>query len=301
MSKLREVVGCVPNWCEKDFMERSPIDVRKIGPAEFLEYSFDLGERVLVFTDFQSQGDFLWEVGRGGYRLGSERGVQAVRSKLPTDGEKVGIWFLSNPVDAQWYPNSRRSGKYSRRSTESVTRWRHMVLECDEDRIFRKRAGLLRDALAGAIEPRQLEELGGKVWGNKMRSLGKNQWAEIAAQLDQDSMEIPGLWMKFFAMAPLAIKAIYTCGGSRLHALVEVNMKSKADFDEYLRMSAKRMLPILGADPAALSPIRLSRLPGCTRNGREQKLLYLNPKPTANGMPIPIAELPQVRKVNEVL
>ena len=43
------------------------------------------------------------------------------------------------------------------------------------------------------------------------------------------------------------------------------------------------MLPVLGADPAAMTPVRLTRLPGCTRNGKEQRLIYLNPKPSHEG------------------
>jgi len=298
IKKLRGVVKGVPIWSEREFMERSPIDVRGIGPAEFLEYVFAPGERALVFTDFKSQGDFLWEVGRGGYRLGDKRGVTAVRSKLPTDGGKDGIWYLSNPVDGQWYANSRREGKYSRRSMESVTAWRHMVLECDEEKTFRKRAGLLRDAMSGAIPSEDLLRLGGKKWGQQMLAAKREKWEEIATQLDKESTEIPGLWMKLLAMAPLAIKAIYTSGGASMHALVAVDMKSKAEFDDFLRMSAKRTLPIVGADPGAMTPVRLTRLPGCTRGGRVQKLIYLNPAPATKGIPMPIRDLKQLRKVN---
>jgi hypothetical protein len=43
----------------------------------------------LVFTNFYSQGDFAWEVGRGGFRLGEERGVRAVKSALPAS-----MWFV---------------------------------------------------------------------------------------------------------------------------------------------------------------------------------------------------------------
>jgi hypothetical protein len=33
----------------------------------------------------------------------------------------------------------------------------------------------------------------------------------------------------------------------------------------------------VGADPGALSAVRLTRLPGCWRGGKEQKLLYFSP------------------------
>jgi hypothetical protein len=131
-----------------------------------------------------------------------------------------------------------------------------------------------------------------------MRAATREKWEEIATQLDKESTEIPGLWMKLLAMAPLAIKAIYTSGGASMHALVAVDMKSKAEFDDFLRMSAKRTLPIVGADPGAMTPVRLTRLPGCTRGGRVQKLIYLNPAPATKGIPMPIRDLKQLRKVN---
>jgi len=237
--KLKAVVHAVPELSENWFMERSPVDVRHLTPGEFIEHAFMPGERVLVFTDFKSQGDFLWLVGKGGYRLAAQREVQAVRSKLPVDGGKDGIWYLCNPVDAQWHANPRRAGAYSRRSMESVTAWRHMVLESDS--------------------------------------------APSA------------LWLRFLSMAPFSIVAIYSSGGRSWHALVRVNMPTKADFDTLLRMTVKRTLPLLGADPGAMTPVRLTRLPGCTRGGKMQKLIYLNPK----AQDMPIRDMSIVRKVQE--
>jgi hypothetical protein len=210
------------------------VDPRGVTPGFFLERVFEVGQRVLVFSDYYSQGDFLWEVGRGGYRLGDREGVKAVRSDLPTDGGKDGVWFLSNPVSGQWRPNPRREGRLSRRSEESVTQWRHVVLESD-----------------------------------------------VA----------PGdLWLRFLAMAPLAIAAIYSSGGRSWHALVRVDQPDKPSFDSLLRESLKKSLPVIGADAGALTPVRLTRLPGCTRGGKLQKLIFLNPlaRPDA---PVPIAEM----------
>jgi hypothetical protein len=104
--------------------------------------------------------------------------------------------------------------------------------------------------------------------------------------------------MRLLAMATLPIKAIYSSGGDSWHALVEVNMETKADFDTYLRNSAKRFLPIIGADPGAMTPVRLTRLPGCTRRGKEQKLIYLNPKPPHDGKCS--RDLPKLRTVEGV-
>jgi hypothetical protein len=221
--KLRGVVIGQEPVDEAWFEARSPVDPRGIRPGEFLEYVFEPGDRVLVFTNFFSQGDFLWEVGgRGGFRLGRSQDIKAVPSKMPQDGGRTGIWYLCNPVDGKWRPNPRRSGKFSRRSEEAVTAWRHVVLESDN--------------------------------------------------APQD------LWLRFLAMAPLAISAIYSSGGKSWHALIRVDQPNKAAFDAMLRASIKKTLPMVGADPGAMTPVRLTRLPGCTRDGRLQRCIWIDPK-----------------------
>jgi hypothetical protein len=240
-AKLAAVVRATPAVGPEWFEARSPQDPRRVTPGEFLELAFQPEDRVLVFTSFFSQGEFLWEVGRGGYRLAEERGVAAVRSKLPIDGGKDGIWYLCNPVSGKWEANPRRQGKYSRRSEESVTSWRHLVLESDE--------------------------------------------------------APPELWLRFLAMAPLGIVAIYSSGGRSWHALVRVDQPDKASFDALLRNSVKRTLPLLGADPGALTPVRLTRLPGCTRGKNLQRLIYLNPRAMAEESPA-IQEMPPLRTIS---
>ena len=73
-------------------------------------------------------------------------------------------------------------------------------------------------------------------------------------------------------------------------------MEDKASFDAYLRQEAKRVLPVLGADPGAMTPVRLTRLPGCTRGGRLQELIYLNPRPDVR-KPVLIRDMPKLRGV----
>lgn len=220
--RLRKFVEGVPAVGREWFIERSPIDPRGVSPGEFLEHVFRPGERALVFTDFRSQGDYLWEVGKGGYRLADERGVSAVRSHLPAGGPD-GVWFLCQPVDGLWHINPRQDGRYSRRSLEGVTRWVHLVLESDE--------------------------------------------------APED------LWLRYLARFPLEIRAIYSSGGRSWHALVVVDQPDKASFDGLLRDRCKRILPLFGADPGAMTPVRLTRLPGCMRGQRKQELIYLAPRP----------------------
>lgn len=302
IGKLRGLVAGVPACEPEFFIERSPIDPRKITPGEFFEHMFAPGERVIVFTEFKGPGDYLWEVGRGGYRLAAERDVKAVRSNLPIDGGADGVWYLCNPVDGLWHANPRRGGRFSRRSEESITKWRHMVVESDEVKKMKQKANalqttgpLLREGKLDQVEmclalckdPKWAEEM--------MRDPSEKRWNEIGARLLAEAREMPGLWNRLLAMAPLAIKAIYSSGGDSWHALVNVDMETKADFDSYLRTLAKRVLPKIGADPGAMTPVRLSRAPGCTRGGKLQRLIYCNPNPSPAG--IPIRDLPKLRSL----
>jgi hypothetical protein len=78
----------------------------------------------------------------------------------------------------------------------------------------------------------------------------------------------------------LPISAIYDSGGDSIHALVRVDAESKAQWDEG-RDAIKPHLIKLGADPGALSGVRLTRLPNCRRENKKQlqRLLYLTDSP----------------------
>lgn len=103
--------------------QRSPVEVSAETAASFLArlYPPGSGERVLVFNDMQSQGQFLWR---------AEVSEQVAAGHLPTGPN--GVWFLPQPVTGEWHPNPRQEGKLSRRSEEAVTSWRYVVLESDE-------------------------------------------------------------------------------------------------------------------------------------------------------------------------
>lgn len=291
--KLQGVTRGAPEASEGWFMERSPVDVRGMTPAGFFERVFSPGDRVLVFTNFHSQGDFLWEVGKGGFRLAEEPGVKAVRSNLPSDGGKDGVWFLNNPVDGGWHANPRREGRPSRRSQEGVTAWRHLVLECDEEKTLRKQAELLRAAAKEADPERFFKKVkADPKWVARMLP-ERARWADVAAELERQAPLVPGLWRKLLAVCGLPVAAIYSSGGVSLHALVREERQSWPEFSELLREYKKR-LPLLGADPAAITPVRLTRAPGCTRGGRLQKLIYLDPAAASS----PIAARAKVRSVD---
>lgn len=234
LDKLRYEVRDVSSMVDEKWLaEVSPVDVATCTTAGFLDALYRPGERVIIFTNFYSQGQFIHWVGRGGFRLAGRPGLSAVRSDLPGGGPD-GVWFLSQPVSGEWRPNPRSLDdqgrpKMSRRSEEVVTAWRYLVLESDE--------------------------------------------------------APPDLWLRLLSKLPLPIAAIYTSGGRSIHALVKVDGDSKDWWDRYKKLVVP-ILSLLGADAAAITAVRLTRLPGCLRGNRLQRLLYLDPNPDPAGVPI---------------
>ena len=110
----------------------------------------------------------------------------------------------------------------------------------------------------------------------------------------------PELWLRALVQLPLPVVAVYTSGGRSIHALCRVNATCKVEWDA-MRDELVPILCPLGADAAAMTAVRLSRLPGTLRHGargkdgkvtaypspRLQRLLWLNPRATA----IPIIDL----------
>lgn len=111
-------------------------------------------------------------------------------------------------------------------------------------------------------------------------------------------------WMAVLVQLPIRIVAIYSSGGRSVHALVRIDATTKLHWDALVKGDelseseslalGMRVLILNGADRGVLSAVRLSRLPGCYREGKIkdgryerftrpqlQKLLYLNPEPEA--------------------
>lgn len=98
------------------------------------------------------------------------------------------------------------------------------------------------------------------------------------------------LWLRMLCLLPVPLCALYTSGGKSVHALVRFGAANKAEWDA-LRDRTLPLFSTLGADPAALTAVRLSRLPGALRHGtrgadgkrirydapRLQELLWLHP------------------------
>lgn len=132
--------------------------------------------------------------------------------------------------------------------------------------------------------------------GEKMSRRSKESvlaWRYLVLESDEAP---PRAWLGALAQLPLRIAAIYTSGSRSVHALIRVDARTKREWDEIKHALAPGVLT-LGADPGSLSAVRLTRLPGCLRYGTEkkgvytkfprpgeQKLLYLNPQPSARAL-----------------
>ncbi|MBL9115532.1 MAG: hypothetical protein JNJ83_11050 [Verrucomicrobiaceae bacterium] len=271
--KLRAFVSHVGRFGRDDLRALSPIkDLGKVPACDFFDALYADDEKVLVFDNYYSQGDYLYWVGKANsYRLSQERGVKAVKSPLVNTG-KNGVWYLCNPVSGQWEPKEQRTvwkhvprghhgpphvqtvpGEWSRRHWPCVTSWRYAVLESD------------------------------------------------TAPED--------LWIKALYKLPLPIVAIYSSAGKSLHALLRIDAGSKLEWDLCMRgkndgvkgRSASLIHAVcpLGGDPNALTGVRLTRLPNAFREGsmnaerkwqryqqpRLQELVYLNPVPLSRKVP----------------
>jgi hypothetical protein len=188
----------------------------------FLETCFSPGDKVLIFTNHRSQGDYGYIVGRGCWRLGKHPGEARVPCELPTGGVD-GVWFLNNPVTGRWSNND--FDRLSRRSWQNVTRWQHLVIESDE---------------APTSE-----------------------------------------WLKALLILRLPITGIYTSGGRSVHALLRFDSGTREELDAVAAELKPRLGPI-GADCAALTSVRLTRLPGAMRGANTpklQRLLWLTDSP----------------------
>lgn len=130
-------------------LERSYSDVRHVNPGSFLRAVFRPGERILTFMSDRSQGEWGYCVGKGWLKLagefGPERAPKNERTPFPYGGRlvdsddagprsgKLGVWYLSQPVDGMWHWSGENLKQpWTRRSWNSVTEWRHMVLESDD-------------------------------------------------------------------------------------------------------------------------------------------------------------------------
>ena len=119
--RLAEIAAKLPEASPEYLRRRSPIDPAGVDTTGFLQTVFRPGESALIFSEYTSQGQLLWR-----YPGEDQRHLLG----RFTSGRKSGVWFLCNPVDGVYRFNPR-VGHKSRRSEESITDFRHLILESD--------------------------------------------------------------------------------------------------------------------------------------------------------------------------
>jgi len=85
-------------------------------------YPRGAGEKVLVFTDMKSQGQFLWE---------ADRSDDIQQRHLPAGND--GVWFsAATRCPVNFYRIHASTGNCPGGPEEAITAWRYAVLESDE-------------------------------------------------------------------------------------------------------------------------------------------------------------------------
>ena len=121
---LERITAKLPEADFEFVRARSPICPETQSPATFLHHLYRPGEKVIVFDVFKSQGRHVCDWVEPPY---DTRCLDHLRN-----GCRNGVWFKCNPVDGKYHPNPRFGGKLSRRSEESVTSWRYLMVESDK-------------------------------------------------------------------------------------------------------------------------------------------------------------------------
>jgi hypothetical protein len=120
-----------PQAAEPEYFEaRSPKTCPNRTPAGFLHLVFECGETVFITTDQHadswSDTAFLWTNPNpfSGERLSLDR-LDFLRTGY------ADVWYLANPVSGQSHHDERFKSGSSFRCLETITGWRHLVIETD--------------------------------------------------------------------------------------------------------------------------------------------------------------------------
>jgi len=239
---------------------RSPIRPDTQTPATFLNHLYRRGEKVIVFDVFQSQGRHVCDWSEPPYDTG---GLDHLRT-----GCLKGVWFLSNPVDGEFHPNPRQGNKLSRRSEESVTSWRYLLVESDQAESIPWLAALVQLPLRIAA-----------IYSSGRRSIHVLLRLDATSKLDLDD-KAAQLKPMLIALGadPKGMKAVQLtrlpgCYRDQVGPVVrKMPMVRKRWVDEPLEYDSAGD-PIWTSKPEPAAP------PSPWTGGKLQELLYLNPEP----------------------
>ena len=111
--------GSQPDTSIEEIMSYSPIAVEGLSSSDHLRVLYGADEKTIVFTNEQSQGQLVWS-----HETPDALLENAVRNN------KSGAWMLLNPVSGE-SKYVDRLGKESRRSEETLTKYKYCLIEAD--------------------------------------------------------------------------------------------------------------------------------------------------------------------------
>jgi hypothetical protein len=97
----------------------SPIPVSEVSTGDALRAIYDEGDKTIIFTDERSQGQLVWH-----------HGVPDTELDAIINNNETGAFMLLNPVSGE-FKHSERLGKSSRRSEETLTKYKYCLIEAD--------------------------------------------------------------------------------------------------------------------------------------------------------------------------
>lgn len=255
---------------------RSPIRPDTQTPATFLNHLYRPGEKVIVFDVFQSQGRHVCIMSEPPYDTG---GLDHLRT-----GCLKGVWFLSNPVDGEFHPNPRQGNKLSRRSEESVTAWRYLLVESDQAEPIPWLAALVQLPLRIAA-----------IYSSGRRSIHALLRLDATSKADLDARAAKLKPMLIVLGAdPKGMKAVQLtrlpgCYRDQVGPVVrKMPIMRKRLVDEPLEFDAAGD-PIWTPKPESPPP------PNLWTGGKLQELFYLNPEPDLT----PICQKPTRTEIHQ--
>jgi hypothetical protein len=96
--------------------------------------------------------------------------------------------------------------------------------------------------------------------------------------VESDNVNL-GEWLAILRQLDLPIVCVTLSGNASAHAIVRISADNRDEWVAAAKKIADLVVP-LGADPNAITAVRLTRLPGVVRkdNGNEQRLIWFNPE-----------------------
>ena len=254
LRQFRNQAACRQEW----WRERSPIRrPQDLSPSRILDATFQRGDRVMVFDRADSQGQWLYVVGRGWWRLGRRPGQRSEECGEPFRSEK-GIYYMANPVTGTWICLTCR---YEHKAGDGILETR----ACPRCAASDLKTAVARDQVLSRRS------------GNNITAW-RNLLLEHDAPKGASVLEHAEMWAGFVAQLPLPLVSFTCSGAESIHAIFRISNGDEGWWNRN-RDTIVRYVAKYGADPNATRAVQLTRLGNCMRGTNRQHLLYLDPDP----------------------